>query len=454
MTAVKPKYLRLLGSVILIAIAVSMRLGAINQTVVDVPIRADAAHYYNYALNLKYHQVYSRDTFPSETPPKPDALRAPGYAAFLVPFVEYPASRFMIWKIGLAQALLDSLTVLLALSIFRRIMAEGWALGAGFLTAISPHLISAGTYMLTETLFTFLLMLSLWLTTRMIRDHSKVVALAAGLVIAAAALTRPTLQYFIVPLTGLLWVFHRRGGRASIIILLAAGFILGFSPWVVRNLDAIHSTSDPRLMINGLHHGMYPDFRYDDDPKSTGMPYRYDPRSKEISRSKETVLGEIKRRFEIEPARHLEWYLLGKPKTLFSWNIVGGFGDIFVYPVLATPYASQPAYTLSHKFMKMLHWPLVILALAASALMWLPGFGRNLSADILLTARMLSLLMLYFVALHVIAAPFPRYSIPLRPVTYGLALFLCSQILVWLRSVIGWERVPVRKAARRTPYIP
>lgn len=107
-------------------------------------------------------------------------------------------------------------------------MAEGWALGAGLLTAISPHLVSASTYLLTETLFTFLMMMSLWLAVKMIRDNSRAVAFAAGLIIAAAALTRPTLQYFIVPLAGMLLVTRERGNTARFAIPLLAGFVLAF----------------------------------------------------------------------------------------------------------------------------------------------------------------------------------------------------------------------------------
>ena len=447
MTSIKPKYLRFLGTVILFAIAMGLRLGAVNHTTIDAPIRADATDYYNYALNLKYHHSYSREKF-SENEPSPDALRAPGYPAFLAPFVTSPPAAFMLWRIGLAQALLDSITVLLALGIFRRIMAEGWALGAGLLTAISPHLISASTYLLTETLFTFLTMLSLWLLVKTVRDNSRTLAFAAGLVIAAAALTRPTLQYFIVPLVGMLLVTRERGNTARFAIPLLAGFVLAFSPWIVRNLDAIGGTSDPTLTINALHHGMYPDFRYQDLPESTGFPYRFDPHSKDVSRSKTSILEEIRRRFEEEPARHLQWYLLGKPASLFDWNILAGMGDIFIYPVTASPYFSQPVYIQSHKLMKLLHWPLVMLALAATVLAWLPGFGKKLSLTTLFTVRLLSLLLLYFIALHMVAAPFPRYGIPLRPVIYGLAMFMCSQVLVWLTSVFSREPVQPRIQTR------
>jgi len=447
MTATKPVYLRFLATVLLFALAMGLRLGAVNNTIIDAPIRADATDYYNYALNLKFHHTYSRQKF-SANMPQPDALRAPGYPAFITPFVEHPPTEFMLWKINFAQALLDSITVLLALGIFRRIMPEGWALGAAFLTAISPHLISASTYLLTETLFTFLMMLSLWLMAIMISRNSKLLAVTAGIVVAAAALTRPTLQFFVIPVMAVLLVSHDRSKHARLVFPLLIGFALAYAPWVMRNLDAIGSSSDPTLTINALHHGMYPDFRYQDIPESTGFPYRFDPNSKAVSSSKETILEEIRRRFEDEPARHLQWYLLGKPTFLLDWNILAGMGDVFIYPIIASPYFSQPIYALTHKFMKMLHWPLVILALAASVLVWIPGFGKNLPGSTLLTARLLSVVLLYFIALHIVAAPFPRYGIPLRPVIYGLGIFQCWQILAWIKSALSRESLQPRTQPR------
>lgn len=95
MTAIKPEYLRFLGTVILFGIAMGLRLGAVNNTVIDGPIRADATDYYSYALNLKYHHTYSRAKL-FDNAPLPDALRAPGYPAFLVPLVESPPTAFML----------------------------------------------------------------------------------------------------------------------------------------------------------------------------------------------------------------------------------------------------------------------------------------------------------------------------------------------------------------------
>jgi len=433
MISIRPHYIKYLGSAILFALAFSLRIDVVNNTTIDHPIRADAADYYSYALNLKHHNTYSRERL-AEGIPKPDAVRSPGYPIFLVPFVEFPPSSFMLWRISLIQALLDSISVLLALSIFRIFMTEGWALGAAFLCVISPHMISATTYLLTETLFTFLMMLSLWLILKMYPGNKKTSAFFSGLAIALAALTRPTLQYFIIPLVGILLINHAWKKSMSLALAMIAGFIIAYSPWALRNLDAIGSISDPTLTINSLHHGMYPNFRYQDIPESTGFPYRYDPRSKEITKSMNSILHEIARRFLEEPVRHIKWYLLDKPATLLSWDILNGRGDIFIYPVTESPYFSKQIFVKTHALMKLLHWPLVILSLTASIFVWVPAFGKKLTRESLFAVRLLSLLLFYFIILHVVAAPFPRYSIPLRPVIYGMAIFMCSRCYVYLKS--------------------
>lgn len=432
--SINPRMLSILAATALFAIAFGLRLGAISGTEVQNPIRGDAVDYYNYAVNLKRHRTYSR-AMASETTPVPDAVRAPGYPVFLTMFVEDPPTRFMLWKILAVQALLDCLTVLLALAIFRRFLPEGLALGAGLLTALSPHLVSATTYLLTETLFVFLTTLSVWLLIKLFVDKNRGIAIAAGAIIAVAAMTRPTLQFFIVPAAVILFFVLARRDRLRLIAPLVVGFALVMSPWVIRNLGPIGSPSDPILSTLSLQHGMYPDFRYQDIPESTGIPYHYDPRSEEITKSKGTVLREIGRRFSEEPLRHLEWYLVKKPFTLLSWNIIAGAGGIFIYPVNSSPYISHPMYANTYVTMKALHWPLVILALFATVMIWTP-LAKGLPANTLFATRLLSLLMLYFLALHMIVAPYPRYGIPLRPAIYGLALFQCWWIFNWITNAL------------------
>ncbi len=413
-----------------LAVAFLLRLGAADRTVIDGPVRADALDYYSYAYNLRHHGVYSH-VAPREgrdVVPPPDALRSPGYPAFLWAIWDERLS-FMLWRTRFVQGVLDVGTVLLVFLLGCRALPFGWALAAGLLTALSPHLISATTYLLTETLFTFLMVLGLWLTV--LAAERAWLAPLAGAALGAAALTRPTLQYLIllVPPLLLWYAGWRRGWRTAAALVL--GFAVVFAPWIVRNIAVIGQPSDSRLAVNTLHHGMYPDLSYRNDPRTRGAPYRFDPRGAEIGKDLASVLAEIRRRFSEEPARHLYWYLIGKPLTLLSWGIAAGMGDVFVYPVAASPYFTDPIYIWTHRLMFLLHWPLVVLALIGAF-----GFGFSRRARSAGTGGLLwpllTLTVFYFLVLHMVGAPFPRYGIPLRPVLYLLA--------VWVLAM-GWTRV-------------
>jgi hypothetical protein len=168
---------------------------------------------------------------------------------------------------------------------------------------------------------------------------------------------------------------------------------------------------------------MYPEFKFDGLDKSYGFPYQYDPRSDEISKSTTSVLKEIARRFRDEPAQHLKWYLIKKPLVFWSWNNIQGFGDVFLYPVHQTPYRTNLLFKWSHFLMRYLHWPLVLFCTVGCMMVWLPQLKHQYPEKSLYVARFVSALLLYFTAIHIIGAPFPRYSIPLRPFLYGMAVF-------------------------------
>ena len=217
-----------------------------------------------------------------------------------------------------------------------------------------------------------------------------------------------------------------RAARLRVVLAALLGFALVFGPWVVRNLVVLGAAEDDQPIDNTLHHGVYPKFMYRERPETVGFPYRFDPESPRISADLSSVLGEIRRRFTEEPGRHLRWYLIDKPIALWSWSAVQGMGDSFIYPVSDSPYLHSPAFQASHRLMRWLHWPLVVLGGLGALLVWLPAVARRLDAAQRLTLRTMSLLLLYLTAVHCIGAPFPRYSWPLQPMLFLLAMLpLC-----------------------------
>lgn len=255
-----------------------------------------------------------------------------------------------------------------------------------------------------------------------------------GSIIGIGSLIRPSLQYFplVMSFMVLLHFDRKKGTKLALYILL--GFMLILSPWLIRNVLTLGKISDKFLMINFLHHGIYPDFKYQQKPESYGRPYHFDPRSKEISTDVYSVLGEIKNRFRTDPWKHLKWYLLKKPAVLWSWDTIQGHGDFYVYDVSQTPYSDNKIFQWTHKIMRLLHGPLVVFSLLGSLVAWIfpgpSGLGRNA----VFMARFAAVLLFYYTLLHMIGAPFPRYSVPLRPFQYGMALFCLHYFYIALKS--------------------
>ena len=352
-----------------------VRCESVLRTEVINPLRADAGQYFMYAYNLRHKHTYSHEVGnPNDlkSPVKPDAVRSPGYPLFLALFVNDLPNKRMINRILFSQVVISTLTILLTFLLFEKFLSPLWSLGIALLVALSPHLIVSNSYILTETLFCFLLVAFGFLFYLFAKKPSLWLGLGVGATMGVAALVRPSLQFFPFILA-LFLMFHygwKRGRRYSGVILIS--FALAFLPWIGRNMATLGIATDNRLMINFLHHGIYPDFMYKDIPQSHGFPYRYDPRAEEIAKAPPSVLKEISNRFSQAPSRHAKWYLLDKPKVFWSWNIIQGSGDAFIYPVSSSPYFHNTFFRITHRLMCVLHYPIMLLALFGCFIAWFP----------------------------------------------------------------------------------
>ena len=437
---------------ILILILVSgfyLRCESVLNTEVVKPLRADAGQYFMYAYNLRHKHTYSHQVdnpVDFGSPVNPDAVRSPGYPLFLTLFVDALPNKRMIGWILFSQVIISTLTILVAFLFFKGFLSSFWSLASALLIALSPHLIVSNSYILTETLFCFLLVVFGFLFCLFAKKPSVWLGLLVGTAMGITTLVRPTLQFFPFIMV-LLLMFHygwKKGSRYSVVILI--GFALAFLPWIGRNMATLGTATDKRLMINFLHHGMYPDFMYEDVPGSHGFPYRYDPRAEKIGRDLSSVLKQISDRFVQAPFRHMKWYLFDKPRVFWSWNIIQGSGDAFVYPVSNSPYFQNKFFRITHKWMYVLHYPFVVLALFGCLMAWFPLAKLGLTQGSLLIARFCSLLLIYYTLIHMVGAPFPRYSVPLRPFLYGMALFTPY---VLIRSIQkSHEPIPVFEQAK------
>jgi 4-amino-4-deoxy-L-arabinose transferase-like glycosyltransferase len=425
----------------ILALGFGMRLQMVTQTEVDTPIRMDAADYYLYAHNLLRHGVYSRQTPATNISiwdkPVPDAFRNPGYPLFLIPFVEFPPTPAMIRLLGVAQAVISTFTILLAFCFLRAFLSRTWALAASIMVAISPHLIVFDIYMLTESLFTFFMVLVAYLMRRLVTNKTEGWAVITGIGLGCTLLIRPTLMYFIFFLIPAFFIFFKRTQALRLLSFLVIGFSITYGPWIVRNLVTLDAVSDSSLAVFTVQVGMYPGAMYRNIPESCGAPQKFDP-DFDSNRSMSAVLKIILKRFENEPVRYIKWYFIGKPLTFFSWKtMLLGNNDIFVYPVLTSPYDQDKMFRFTYHVMQAFHWPMIICALFASILVWFPSAHKVFSDEAIIISRFCSLLLMYFVLVHIAVTPTPRYSVPLRPFIYGMGMLGLSISMTTMRRLFS-----------------
>ena len=424
----------LLLTLVLLASAF-IQLTVVSRSESNGPFGADAGDYFSYAYNLHWHGVYSQERpdggAEEARQPRPDNLRPPGYPLFLAAVgTPEPTPEYLL-RVGIVQAVLSVASVGLVFAIGAVMFGRRWALLPAALTALLPHFALQSTYLLSETLFAFLMLASVLVTILAWRSQRLGAWVAAGLLWAACSLVRSTPQY--LPLLALAGVYAlpslkpaRRGATIAVL-----GFALAMSPWLLRNLSPEVDKPASNLMVKALLHGSYPDFTYAGDPATFGFPYRFDPQSEANSRDLPTVLHYIAGRFRAEPMTYLRWYLLDKPRYFLAWGNVQGW-DIFVLEPLRSPYNEQPLFYATRKVSEALHPWLMWLGVLGSLLLLAPSRWHRLDPNARAAAAIVAVVVAYGVALHIVVAPFPRYGVPFRPLLFLLAMLpLRAAWLAW-----------------------
>lgn len=414
---------RLLFAVLVMAIAVWLRGTLVMTTEVIDPLRADAGEYYRYAMNLQQCGVYSRslESIASDcaVPALADKLRPPGYPLSILPFVEWPPTAGMLLRIQWFQVLLGALTVGLAYVALLPLGRLTAGMAAILLT-LSPHLAAMNLYVLSETVFTFTLAACMLAVTCWSVRPVWWRAALVGATLGVATLVRPTTLHLIVVMVPLLaWLAPAR--RSYTALALLAGFLLCYGPWMVASAFHLPAVEGRSLALTTVHSGTYPDLMVEGRAATRGAPHFHDPSYAQRD-SLPKVLAYLAERARADPLTYLRWYAYGKTATYLSWDMLDGAGDVFVYPVRMPGFALDRWLALAHWLMYPLHAPLMVLAVLGCVLAWLPARGVLERAPAAVRAsRLFAAVVAYFILVHVVGTPLPRYAIPIRPLLYALA---------------------------------
>jgi 4-amino-4-deoxy-L-arabinose transferase-like glycosyltransferase len=182
------------------------------------------------ANNLLVHGFYGYE------PGGNIAYRAPGYPFFLA------GLRWLVdaqWFTRTVQALMAGVTVMLAAWIANRLFGLAAAAVTAALLAITGTLAAYGSFELSETLATFMLVSAAAVALLAFAHDSTRIAWCAGVLLGLSVLTRPQALILIPALA--VWIGFAFGSkrrlRAGFALILGA--VIAIAPWTIRNASRL-----------------------------------------------------------------------------------------------------------------------------------------------------------------------------------------------------------------------
>ncbi|MGD8822230.1 MAG: glycosyltransferase family 39 protein [Anaerolineales bacterium] len=414
----------------IVILVVRLSLAAVIAGDEEAAMSNDSYGYLSLADNLVYHGQYFIDDGTNI-----DYFRTPGYPFFLA-LIFWIFGRHL-WLVALIQLGLSSLTAWLLYLIGRRWLSPTIGLLAGLVLALLPNTAAWSLLVLSETLFTLLMVSGLYFLLKYIDDPRASAAALVGLLLGCAIMVRP-IGIILAAVWGTLMVlvsFNRSTlgmrikGTFVFLVVLAAMLL----PWMFRNASVWGSFSLSNVSQWNLGYYIAPAViaeqeGIDREEARDWVEVSLNPTAEETAAHLDLVLS--------HPAAAAKVWLRSMADTLF------GYGRTNLNAFWGRPYDIGAAFKLWQQsrwgdwirslsepgqlgaliiMMILLGTPTMILFLAAAGgvAAWRAG-GRPKNVAILCLLSMLALL------LPVIGVGNARFRVPLDPLlvlmgAWGLA---------------------------------
>ncbi len=433
----KQNYFWINATIISIILIISLFLRNYYNQIPDTLLmpQADSLKYITTAVNFNQHKIYSENfVFDSTTPIEKTNLSI-GYPQFLMPFIKKTdtilfqanygnfstiANINTFLTIRKFQALLSTFSVLLIFLISRQFFSFNQSLFPTILTAINPHLIMMNSYILTETLYIFLLSIGLLLFIIAEKKSKMIVFVLSGILLAASFEVR--LIGAVIPISLIIYLILLSKNKLKKIIVFSIGIlIILLVEFVFLNF---YLDQKANYKINNSSQNIIEKIIPNVQNIFTPTDYFI-----EKLKSKEQVDFTSKKKptnktFFQETWPYIAWNLGGK--AISMWTITSPYTQqIYIYPNDDDPF-NNPQYSSIEKIFKIskiIHWPLYLLSFLGIILSLSKRFQEKIfdKNDKTFLMVVLSFLSFYF-TLYIISAWLPRYTIPLRPFSYIFAL--------------------------------
>ncbi len=193
---------------------------------------ADAIRYDRLAYNLIEHNTFSRDLGP---PYRPESFVPPGYPTFLAIFYTlFSRNPIPVIIIQIILSCFIGILVFIFLNQFTK--NQKIALFSGILFGLSPNIAFHSNKLISETLFTFLLLLSFYLIYLTIKNTNKTTFYLAGFLLGLCTYVRTISIYFPILIIIIFLIWQK---KIKVSLISTIGFIiiylLTLTPWIIRN---------------------------------------------------------------------------------------------------------------------------------------------------------------------------------------------------------------------------
>ncbi|MFC2169582.1 ArnT family glycosyltransferase [Acidobacteriota bacterium] len=223
----------------------------------------DSYGYWKIAENLVNYGTFSQS---DEFPLAPDHSRTPVYPILIAAMIKLG---FNAYSVIIVQLILSCLTCLLIVWMTYKLSGNYLSgLLAGLMIAVDVPSVVLANCLLTETLFTFLLVLSLSLLAVYLKNYGMFgkrlrLLCASGIIMGTSVLCRPIALFLPIFMVGMILFFFHRINKKIIISITIYSVIclLIIFPWIIRNQVVFGypfvSTIGYRNMLNYRAAGIY-----------------------------------------------------------------------------------------------------------------------------------------------------------------------------------------------------
>lgn len=447
MSAFKSFLLRY-GILLIILIGFALRVALVVQGQ-DLPVKWDEGAYVKRAHDILENLAKYRDV-----------MRAPLYPFFLAGI--YQLIGDLRYVVGIIQALISTFLIAVIYTLSRLLFGRNQtarrdettppgnsapsgtiagradsalrgpyalrdyiALGAALITALYLEFLTLTRVLMSETLFIVLSVFGMTILFHAWKKDRTWEFIAAGALLALAALTRELLSYFavlVLPVWVIL-VFLRQPRRLLLnLAALLFGLALVFTPWVVRNYGI-----EQRFVLSTIHSEI--DLLRDNwriEMKAQGLPLR-------------NAEGSIKKR--------VRKALAGIPRSERStFALTNAVATIAYYPRewlrdkttrlrnLWRPFSLEARVVRLENIRQPWRGTLSQIVSYSAVLILLLGTVGLLTSRDDAPKLLIALYILYSLVIFLITHYLPRFRLPLLILMIPYAAFAVAQIILWLRA--------------------